>query len=567
MPNLPVRRFTRRDLLVVGTGVVVAGCTSRSTITERPPHAEELVGSTLPPGASSTSSASSTPAVAQPTLVGSPTYQGAEPFALGVASGDPDATSVVLWTRLLTSFDASGPFADADLGVAVDVAADDGFDQLVHSSVFEAPLEFDHSVHAIVEGLDADSWYWYRFRIGDQTSPIGRTRTMPNSGSELVRFGFSSCQNWESGAYAAHRHLAEADLDFFVWLGDYIYEYGPANGGVVASAGQRIHNSAEVDTLEGYRRRYAQYKSDAALQAHHAARPWLVTWDDHEVDNNHAGLNSEDGQDRDAFAERRRAAHRAWWENMPVRLDPPDGDNFRIYRTSRWGDLVDLHMLDGRQYRAPQPTDGDPVVLPGVGDLGVKLLGQTALDPEHSMLGSVQRAWLEDQLESSTATWNVLGNQVYMHGLNAFPGPTPATNTDTWDGYFGERKALLERVAGAGDRNLIILSGDFHAASAGDVRADPFDLNGPVLATEFMAPAISSTFPKTLRDLAPLVLAINPQIRHFSPENGFMTCEVTPSKWTTRLHLLADVANEASTLSPAATFTVDMGAAGVSSIT
>jgi alkaline phosphatase D len=328
-----------------------------------------------------------------------------------------------------------------------------------------------------------------------------------------------------------------------------------------------VHNSAEVETLDGYRRRYAQYKSDPSLQAHHAARPWLVTWDDHEVDNNHAGLNSEDGQASAAFAERRLAAHQAWWENMPVRIEPPNSGEFRIYRTSRWGDLVDIHMLDGRQYRAPQPTDGDSVVLPGVGDLGVKLLGPTALDPEHSMLGSEQRAWLEGQLDSSTATWNALGNQVYMHGLNAFPGPTPATNTDTWDGYAGERKALLERVAGEGDSNLVVLSGDFHASSVGDVRADPFELDGPVLATEFMAPAISSAFPSVLRDLAPLMLGINPQIRHFASDNGFMTCEVTPSTWTTKLHLLTDATSESSTVAVAATFTVDAGTAGVSSIT
>ena len=550
--------LTRRDLLIAGLGLTAAGCTS--SIPESPDDSPAASTATdaLP------ASDETTTTTAIPTLVASPAYDGPNPFILGVASGDPDPTSMVLWTRLLSSIVAELP--DVDYMVAVDVALDENFTQLVSSVVHEAPKEHGHSVHAVTSDLDPNTWYWYRFRVGEHTSPIGRTRTVPLDDTTPLRLGFSSCQNWESGAYAAHRHLAEADLDLFVWLGDYIYEYGPGNDGVVTSAGNRVHNTPEVDTLDGYRARYALYKSDQHLQAHHGSRPWVVTWDDHEVDNNHAGLSSEDGQDVDVFNQRRMWAHQAWWENMPVRLDPPGDDGrLTIYRSLRWGGLVDLHMLDGRQYRAPQPEDGEPLILPGVGDIGARMLGQTALDPKHSMLGTEQRSWLEAEVAASTAVWNVLGNQVYMHGINAFPGEVPAINTDTWDGYFGERKELLETLAGSSS-NLVVLSGDFHASTAADVRADPFDPTTAIVATEFMAPAISSAFPERLRSLAPLVLGINPHVRHFDPDNGYMTCSVTKDEWTTSLHILEDRTNEASPVTVTTSFTVIAGTAGIASV-
>ena len=572
--------LSRRELLLgtVGTvGIAAAGCAANE-----PPEnasspsgplptneavaeteAETTTASTQPTQVPATDAPPTESTEAQAGLVESPSYDGAFPFGLGVASGDPDASSVVLWTRLVDT-----PQARSDLAVAVDIALDEDFADLVSSTVASAPLGHDNSVHEIAEGLISNTWYHFRFRIGEHTSPTGRTRTLPAAGSDAppLRFGFSSCQNWESGAYGAHRYLATEDLDLFVWLGDYIYEYGPGNSGDVSSAGDRVHDSPEVTTLDGYRQRYALYKSDPLLQQHHGARPWVVTWDDHEVDNNHAAHATEDGQDADEFMARRAAAYQAWWENMPVRVAPPvSGDDFVIYRSIEWGDLVHLHMLDGRQFRSPQPTDGEPVALPGLGNLGVRLLSANARSPEQSMLGTTQRQWLQTQVEASDAVWNVLGNQVYMHGLNAFPGEVPAINTDTWDGYFGERQRLLEAIGGP-DANLVILSGDFHSSTAADVRADPFDLGTPIMATEFMAPAISSTFPEALRGLAPLVLAVNPQVRNFSPENGYMTCEVTADSWTTRLHNLDDVTNEDSPATITATFTVSSGTAGIGSI-
>ena len=546
--------LTRREVLIAGLGIAAVGCTSGddgdASATAEPDPATDA-STTAPTTAAPTTTTAPAPVVP-------PAFARDEnPFTLGVGSGDPDETSVVLWTRLLGGQEA----LEADYFVAVDVSLDAEFTDLVSSELAEAPFEYGNSVHYIAENLDPDSWYWYRFRIGEEVSATGRTRTMPSDDTPM-RLGFSSCQHWETGAYAAHRHLASADLDISVWLGDYIYETGAAFFGVVTSQGERTHDGPEIETLEAYRARYGLYKSDIHLQAHHAARPWVVTWDDHEVQNNYAAGVSAAGQDAATFAERQIAARQAWWEHMPVRLDPPEGDGLVIHRSVRWGTLVDLHMLDGRQYRDPQPTDGEPVELPGVGNLGLRRLGPTARDESHSMLGSEQRQWLEAQVAGSTTTWNVLGNQVFMHGLNAFPGDSAATNTDTWDGYFGERQALLGTLAES-TSNLIILSGDFHASSTADVRADPFALETPIVATEFMAPAISSLFPSGLTSIAPLVLGFNPQIVHFEPRNGFMTCEVTPETWTTTLHVLDDVTNENSELSVAGEFTVRAGTPGI----
>ncbi|MGI9607306.1 MAG: alkaline phosphatase D family protein [Acidimicrobiales bacterium] len=554
MTSNPGTPISRRTAIAGVVGAAITACTSSDS---GEPAGDTVAESTTAPERteSTTTAAPTTTEAPRIDAIPSPAYAGDNPFVLGIASGDPDETSVVLWTRLVANDLA------LEQDVAVDVATDDTFTELVSSSLTTTTADHAHSAHVIAAALEPNSWYSYRFRVGDHTSPVGRSRTTPRPGQESpMRLGFSSCQNWESGGYAAHRHLAEADLDLFVWLGDYIYEYGPGNRGVVSSAGLREHDSPEVTDLAGYRGRYALYKSDPALQSHHAARPWAVTWDDHEIDNNHAGLTTEDGQEETAFLERRRAAHQAWWEHMPVRLDPPSGDTFRIHRSIHWGETASIHLLDGRQYRDPQPTDGDPVELGGV---VVQTLGPTANDPAHTMLGTEQESWLIDAVDTSPGRWQVLGNQVYMHGLNALPGEVPTINTDSWDGYHGSRRALLEALAGTRAENLVVLTGDFHAASVGDVHTDPFDRSSPVVATEFMAPAISSTFPASLRPLAPLALAVNPQIRHFDPDNGFMTCVVDGATWTTELHILDDVTDEASGISVRASFAITNGTAGV----
>ncbi|MEQ8716485.1 MAG: alkaline phosphatase D family protein [Acidimicrobiales bacterium] len=481
-----------------------------------------------------------------------------DPFTLGVASGDPTSTSVILWTRLAPTPLDGGGMPDENLDVTWEVALDVSFVGLVASGRTPAIPGLAHSVHVDATGLAADTWYFYRFRIGEWTSPVGRCRTLPAVGAtvESLRFGFSSCQNYEHGFYAAHANLALEDLDLFVWLGDYIYEAAPGRDPIQIPGGAaRSHTAGECFTLADYRNRYALYKTDPNLQASHAARPWIVTWDDHEVVNDYAGPFGPDGATGAVFDERRAAGYLAWYEHMPVRLDPPDGVGWDIHRTIDWGDLASLFMLDGRQYRDDQPTDGDRVSIPGFGDaLPITTIGPTAMDPDHSMLGADQEAWLLDGLRAAGPRWKVLANQVMMHGATLPLGDEPVVVNDTWDGYFANRRRILETIAADGVDDVVVLTGDFHSATVGDVKPDPFDAASPVVATEFMASSITSRFPlgENVGLIAPLLTASNPQIRFFDARKGYCTCEVTPDSWTTTYRAIADATvpdQQAETLS------------------
>lgn len=540
--------LSRRRFLAATVGAAVAAACSGDD--------EPTTGPTPPPEPT----ASPTPApAAAPTVAPVPEVDlPGDPFTLGVASGDPTDTSVILWTRLAPEPSNGGGMPDGDVEVAWVVAADADFADVVASGVAPALGALGHSVHVDAAGLEPDTWYHYRFAIGEFTSATGRTRTFPAAGASVgaLRFGFSSCQAWEDGYYAAHQHAADDELDFFLWLGDYIYEYGPGSSDI------RLHDSPEIVTLVDYRNRYALYRSDPALQANHASRPWVVTWDDHEVDNNYADDVSQDDDPPDDFLQRRADAYLAWYEHMPVRLGPPSGPEYPIHRDLVWGNLARFFVLDTRQYRDDQPTDGESRDLPGFGDsaaLGVRTLGPTALDPNHTMLGVDQENWLVDGVAGSSQTWNVMAQQVFMHGLDILGG---LTVTDTWDGYSANRQALLERLAGTGADNLVVLSGDFHSATVGDVHTDPFDQDSPVVATEFMASSISSSFFTEADGLVDLVLAINPQIKFFDARKGYSVCEVTPDSWTTTYRALVDPADPASPIEDLATFGVVAGTPG-----
>ncbi len=219
------------------------------------------------------------------------------PFSLGVASGDPLPTSVVLWTRLAPDPLNGGGMIPNPVPIQWQVATDATMRQVVRRGTATATPELAHSVRVVVEGLQPNRWYWYQFQVGNEISPIGRTRTAPALGDRLARFrfAFASCQDWQNGYYTAYKHLAAEDLDLVLHLGDYIYEYGPEAGK------PRQHNGPEIVSLEDYRNRHALYKTDPNLQAAHANFPWIVTWDDHEVDNNYADAIPEDGQSQKRF--------------------------------------------------------------------------------------------------------------------------------------------------------------------------------------------------------------------------------------------------------------------------
>ena len=290
----------------------------------------------------------------------------AAPFTLGVASGDPSDDGVVIWTRLAPEPLEGGGMPPDAIDVRWEIAEDDGMRRIVKQGRARAVAQWAHAVHVEAEGLGANREYWYRFHAGDATSRTGRTRTLPKAKDEVdrLRFAFASCQHYETGFFTAYRHMATEDLDVVFHLGDYIYE-GPGRDGLA-----RKHRGVELATLDDYRNRYAQYRIDPDLQAAHALFPFIVTPDDHEVDNNYAGAVSEQNDPRDAFLRRRAAAYQAYYEHMPLRRSSvPIGDAIRIYRPFTYGKLASFFVLDTRQYRTDQACgDGVKAPCPGESD-------------------------------------------------------------------------------------------------------------------------------------------------------------------------------------------------------
>jgi alkaline phosphatase D len=382
------------------------------------------------------------------------------PFTLGVASGDPDPDSVVLWTRLApspTNADGQGGMANADVTVDWQVSTTSSFSTLVASGSVTAHYADAHSVHVVAGGLSADSDYYYRFRAQGYISPVGQTRTAPAPGTfgRTLTMSFASCANYEAGYYTAYRRMADDQPGLILFLGDYIYE-GAASTGKV-----RTHLGAECVSLADYRRRYGQYKSDPDLQAAHAAAPWIVIPDDHEVENNYADMVRADNSPVLTAAQwtaRRTAAYQAYYENMPLRpTSAPVGNSIQIYRRLSWGSLATFHMLDTRQFRDDQAC-GD----------GNKVCADADL-PTRTITGSAQEAWLLDGLSQHQATWDIIGQQVFF--AQEFDS-TGAGNMDAWDGYRASRSRIQQGIVNAAVRNPVVLTGDVHRAYANDLKAD-----------------------------------------------------------------------------------------------
>lgn len=408
------------------------------------------------------------------------------PFTLGVASGYPTPDGFVLWTRLAPRpQEPGGGVAPEPVPMRWEVAEDERFAKVVAGRGEFPTHDWAHSVHVQVTGLAPDRWYFYRFLAGDAVSPVGRTRTAPaaNAAATRVRFAFASCQQYEQGWFTAHRHMAGDDLDLVVFLGDYIYESSWGREHV------RKHGSGEPYSLDEYRARYALYKSDTDLQKAHQAFPWIVTWDDHEVDNDYAAERPEDGMPREQFLRRRAAAYRAWYEHMPLPSSMrPEGPDMRIYTELRWGRLANFYLLDDRQYRAhqvcPSRPGGSTVVDPqACRDID---------DPARSMLGAEQERWLERAFAASGAQWNILAQQTLMAQLDRKLGEGRQFWTDGWDGYPAARRRLLETIAARGLRNPVVIGGDVHMNWVADLKPDFDDPKSPVVASEFCGTSITS---------------------------------------------------------------------------
>lgn len=462
-----------------------------------------------------------------------------DPFTLGVASGDPLADRVILWTRLTLDPIRVDTMPVSEIPVIWEVAEEAAFRRIVASGWVSAKADLGHSVHVDVTGLAPDHWYFYRMRVGDQwTSPVGRTRTLPPAASSPQRFrvALGSCQNYRDGYYNAHAHLAQEDVDLVFFVGDYIYETGIGEGSI------RQHEAGTPFTLDEYRNRYGRYKSDPDLMRAHARFPWVVTWDDHEVVNNYAGLHVGDEPEAEVLI-RRRAAYQAYYEHLPLRVPLPDDfGHLGIYRSFEIGDLASVSVLDTRQYRDDQPCNDQ------VGRVCLE-----AAEPGRTMLGTQQKAWLVERLQQSRARWNVIAQQVVFAPVRL---QRVLLNPDQWDGYAAERQEILDLFSQL--RNVVVLTGDIHAAGFAALPADADDLLSDTVAYEVVGTSISSGGELSLDVFRDLLLSGNPHIHYLNSSNrGYALVLFEPGAVTVEYRIVDTVTVPVASSSTDARFRID----------
>ncbi len=477
----------------------------------------------------------------------------ANPFTLGVASGAPKGDSVVLWTRLAPDPLKGGGMPAGDVVVRYRVWEDAEMRRLLREGDVIAPEADAHSVHFKLGGLLPGREYWYQFAIGDYDSALGRTRTAIANG-ETAKLALASCQNWQSGFFAPYADMAEWAPDCVIHVGDYIYEGGIGTIGTrqVEKPGEtlsyrtvRLHNSTEIVTLWDYRNRYALYKGDTALQAAHAASPWIVAMDDHEVDNNWAADIPQDpwAQTPLEFQVRKIAAFKAWYEHMPVERPPALTGlqpSLQIYNSYRFGP-AQLHLLDTRQYRSDQYLNEDTC--------GAGVLGRVPCpEQDHAsrtVLGLAQEQWLARELRRSEAPFNVLASQIWMATYRFSPAEAPlSVNTDAWDGYNAARARLFETL-GQDVANPVVVSGDWHCAAAMTINAEPGNANARPIAHEFAGTSITSDC-GWMHEMDQM-RGNNPHVRHLNArQRGYCRFDVTDRNWSTSYRVVDDPYDAAS---------------------
>ena len=495
-------------------------------------------------------------ALAVPRLSAGPIRFEGNPFTLGVASGYPLADGFVLWTRLAPEpLAPGGGLGPMVYPVSVEVAEDEKFRKIIRKDTVYASPVWGHAVHAEISGLLPNRWYWYRFHVGPATSPIGRTRTAPAMDQSLdrLRFAACACQQYEQGFYAAYRHMVDDQLDLIVHLGDYIYESSWGKDHV------RKHEGPEPITLDDYRARYARYKLDPDLQAAHAHYPWILTWDDHEVENDYAADRSENDDEPGWFLKRRAAAYQAYYEHLPLRQSMiPLGPDLRLHTRVGFGSLINIHLLDDRQYRSPQPC-------PKPGRAGSNRVEscEDRLRPELTLLGARQERWLEAGLADSPTRWNVLAQQTLMAQADAKAGPGIKIYTDGWDGYPLARRRLLDTLGRVKPANPVVLSGDVHAFWVNDLRPDFDDPLSPIVASEFVCGSITSQSPSEEM----IQTQKNEGAHHVrfatGLHRGYARFEVSEKNCLADLRVITDVKDPKSECRTLTSWAVEAGRSGV----
>lgn len=478
-------------------------------------------------------------AVAAPLPVDAHVHSLSDPFALGVASGDPDMDGFVLWTRLVGA-DAQ-PLAAHAVPVRYEIAVDEGFRDIVKAGQGLARPERAHAVHVEVTGLPAGCPYWYRFHALGATSPIGRAITVPRKADRL-RIALSSCQHWEQARFGAYRDMVAAQPDLILQVGDYIYEQSYAGQAKVRDFG-----APEPKDLDGYRERHALYKTDPDLQAAHRAAPWIVTWDDHEVLNDYANLANRDGLAPAMFAPRRAAAYQAYFEHMPIRpslwLGRPTP---RLYRAVDWADLVSLSVLDTRQYRSDPPCAAPHMAR------NVAMHDCTeARAPDRTIMGAAQEKWLAGRLTAERRPWTLIAQQVFFAPL-WLDGARTSSFSDQWDGYAANRDRVLAGLAQPAVRNAVVLSGDVHSFWLNGLK----DAAGQAVGTEIVTSALAAASPPPGRfgDVG----ANNPHVRFSDVDHaGYVLIDISSTALIADFRAISDRTTVDSRVSSVVRFTID----------
>ncbi len=480
-----------------------------------------------------------------------------DPFSLGVASGYPTADGMVLWTRLAPQPLASdGGMPPVDIHVHWEIAHDLNFTRLAARGITRAEAAWAHSVHVEVRGLAPGRHYFYRFRSGDAVSEIGRTWTAaaPGANVDRLRVALASCQHYEQGFFAAYRQMVADEPDLIVHVGDYIYESGTNKSPV------RKHPGDECYTLADYRLRYSVYRTDPELRSAHAACPWMLTHDDHEVDNDYANDHGEKIEPKETFLARRAAAYRAYYEHLPLpRRARPRGPDMLLYTTRHFGSLLSLHMLDERQYRSLQ-------ACPPAGKNGGARVYEEECpemnDPARTMLGSTQERWVDEQLAGSRSRWNFLAQGVTFTRSNEATDGRHRYWSDAWAGYPAARDRLLRDIVRHRVPNPVVLSGDIHAFIVADLPKDPADPNAAVGLSELVTSSITSPGPPDF--VVAAYERMKPQVWYADGEHrGYLRIDVTPNRLHADLVAVDDVRRADSACHVLASFEIEAGTPGL----
>jgi alkaline phosphatase D len=484
------------------------------------------------------------------------------PFSLGVASGDPSPDGFVIWTKIAPMpLAPRGGMPNRPLEVEWTVASDPQMRKVVQNGKTVAHPEIGHSVHVEVEGLDPSREYFYRFQAGTERSRIGRAKTLPPAGSSLaeLRFGVAGCQKYEDGLFTAWRRIAAERFDFVFHYGDYIYEYRFIRPGERALPVVRVMpgEPQECYTLEEYRYRYSLYQMDADLQAAHASAPFIMSYDDHEVDNDWAGDTTEDKAPPELFLLRRAAAFQAWYEHLPLRrAQLPRGPDILAYRRFAIGDLLSMNVLDTRLFRSPQACADGPRERPNCAE---------ALEKGRTMLGEAQERWLYDGFKSSKARWNLLAQQVFIARNDRNPDPDVfGPSLDKWDGAVDARDRLLAAAEAAKLRNLVVVTGDIHQNWAVELKKNFADEKSATLGVEFVSTSISSLGDGVdINDRYKALLQQDPHAKFVNLQRGYVRHVVTPARWQADYQVLDKVSVPDGKLTTRKTMVVESGKPGL----